>query len=100
MSITVIPCSPIQRSWLVGLLVTALLTLCDSVIAQQAPVVAVAADLQFTLAEIAQSFRRETGQDLRFSFGSSSKKAFYAYLQTPMAQAVFSRYGFISPDER
>ncbi len=75
MSIKVIPCSPIQRSWLVGLLVTALLTLCGSVTAQEIPVVAAAADLQFALAEIAQSFRQETGQDLRLSFGSSGNFA-------------------------
>ena len=43
--------------------------------AQQAPVVAAAADLQFALEEIARSFRRETGQDLRLSFGSSGNFA-------------------------
>jgi len=75
MSIKVTPCSPIQRSWLVGLLVTALLILCGSVTAQEAPVVAAAADLQFALVEIAKSFHQETSQDIRLSFGSSGNFA-------------------------
>jgi molybdate transport system substrate-binding protein len=36
-----------------------------------APAVAAAADLQFALADIAAAFRRDTGLDLRLTFGSS-----------------------------
>lgn len=35
------------------------------------PVVAAASDLQFALKEVAQSFRRDSGRDLKISFGSS-----------------------------
>ncbi|MGV8892543.1 MAG: molybdate ABC transporter substrate-binding protein [Burkholderiaceae bacterium] len=35
------------------------------------PVVAAASDLQFALKEIAQSFRQDSGRDLKISFGSS-----------------------------
>jgi len=37
----------------------------------QAPLVAAAADLKFALAELADAYRRETGGEVRLSFGSS-----------------------------
>ncbi len=40
-------------------------------LAQDAPVVAAASDLQFALTEIAESFQQETGSAVRISFGSS-----------------------------
>jgi molybdate transport system substrate-binding protein len=43
--------------------------------AEEAPVVAAAADLQFALAEIADSFKRETGHEVRLAFGSSGNFA-------------------------
>jgi len=39
--------------------------------AAQAPVIAAAADLKFALTEIADAYRRETGNEVRIAFGSS-----------------------------
>ena len=39
--------------------------------AQDAPVVAAAADLQFALTEIAEAFKKETGREAKLTFGSS-----------------------------
>jgi molybdate transport system substrate-binding protein len=39
--------------------------------AQEAPVVAAAADLQFALTDVAQAFKAETGREVRLTFGSS-----------------------------
>lgn len=43
--------------------------------ADDTPVVAAAADLQFALAEIADSFKRETGREVKLAFGSSGNIA-------------------------
>lgn len=43
--------------------------------AAQAPTVAAAADLQYALAEIADAYRRDTGNDVRMAFGSSGNFA-------------------------
>jgi molybdate transport system substrate-binding protein len=39
--------------------------------AQEAPVIAAAADLQFALTEVADAFKAETGKEVRLTFGSS-----------------------------
>lgn len=41
------------------------------VVAAAEPVVAAAADLKFALEEVAQSFRKDTGQSVKLAFGSS-----------------------------
>lgn len=41
----------------------------------EVPVVAAASDLQFALTEVAEAFKRETGQDVRLTFGSSGNFA-------------------------
>lgn len=43
--------------------------------AQAAPLVAAAADLQFALSDVADIFKKETGQDVRLTFGSSGNFA-------------------------
>lgn len=43
--------------------------------AQGAPVVAAAADLQFALVDVADAFKKETGQDVHLTFGSSGNFA-------------------------
>jgi molybdate transport system substrate-binding protein len=43
--------------------------------AQDVPIVAAASDLQFALAEIADTFKRETGREVKLAFGSSGNFA-------------------------
>ena len=61
--------------------------------AQVAPVVAAAADLQFALSEIADSFKKETGREVKLTFGSSGN--FFRQIQQG---APFQMY--LSADEQ
>ena len=61
--------------------------------AQDAPVVAAAADLQFALSEIADSFKKETGREVKLTFGSSGN--FFRQIQQG---APFQMY--LSADEQ
>lgn len=58
-----------------GALVALLLALAAPARAQEAPLVAAASDLNFALAEIAEGFRRDSGQAVRLAFGSSGNFA-------------------------
>jgi ABC-type molybdate transport system substrate-binding protein len=40
----------------------------------EAPVVAAASDLQFALTEVAEAFKRETGQDVKLTFDPTTKE--------------------------
>lgn len=63
------------RSMACLLLGLACLTGCRRRQAEAPPVVAAAADLVFALEEVGQRFRSVTGQEVRFTFGSSGKLA-------------------------
>lgn len=51
----------------------AVLLAAPAALAQQAPAIAVAENVKFAIEELAAAFKREAGQDLRISTGSSSK---------------------------
>lgn len=61
--------------------------------AEDAPVVAAAADLQFALSEIAEAFKKKTGREVKLTFGSSGN--FFRLIQQ---DAPFQMY--LSADER
>lgn len=56
---------------LVGVLCMSLLLSNGVAQAQTAPTIAAAADLKFALTEVADRFQKETGQELKLTFGSS-----------------------------
>lgn len=61
----------LQARKLAAMLALAVLALAPATHAAAPPNIAAASDLQFALTEIAESFRRSTGQDLNIAFGSS-----------------------------
>lgn len=70
--------SPARASRLlgaVGLTLVALVALVAPLSAAQVPAVAAAADLQYALTEIADAYRRGTGNEVRIAFGSSGNFA-------------------------
>ena len=60
---------------LVGVLCMSLLLSNGVAQAQTAPTIAAAADLKFALTEVADRFQKETGQELKLTFGSSGNFA-------------------------
>jgi molybdate transport system substrate-binding protein len=46
-----------------------------TIAAQNIPIIAAAADLQFALKEVAAQFKADTGHEVRLSFGASGKLA-------------------------
>jgi molybdate transport system substrate-binding protein len=65
----------ILAAWGASLGLAATMLAAEGVEAAEPPVVAAAADLQFALAEAAQAFVAETGQEVRLAFGSSGNFA-------------------------
>jgi len=62
-------CSGLLRGFGFGLLFTVLFA--STLTAAPAPIIAVASNLRIVIEEVAQIFYKETGQKVRFSFGSS-----------------------------
>lgn len=65
------PFSSWRRTFSAVALLTFVATLTPGLLAQRAPVIAAASDLNFALTEIAGSFERDTGQRVDLVFGSS-----------------------------
>ena len=57
--------------WRLGRLLSLMCCLAVTAVRAEAPAVAAAADLRFALEEMAENFRRQSGQELKLSFGSS-----------------------------
>lgn len=82
----------------VRLATTALVALAIStapLVAQTAPIVAAASDLQFALEEIATKFRSETGGDVRLNFGSSGNFARQLQQGAPFEIFLSADEGFV-----
>lgn len=62
---------------------------------QEAPAIAAAADLQFALEEIAGSFKRETGREVRLVFGSSGNFARQIEQGAPFQMFLSADEGFV-----
>lgn len=58
------------KRWRTGLAALAMLSLSCQTLASE-PIIAAAADLKFALDEVAQSFKKDTGQSVKLTFGSS-----------------------------
>jgi len=77
---------------LAGAALTGSAVLNNRAVAPASPVIAAAADLSYALAEVAQSFHRETGMAVRLTFGSSGN-----FTQQILQGAPFEM--FLSADE-
>lgn len=64
-------------------------------VAQDAPVVAAAADLQFALKDIAAQFRTDTGVEVRLNFGSSGNFARQLQKGAPFEMFLSADEGFV-----
>jgi molybdate transport system substrate-binding protein len=80
------------RVWLLALLASIALFAGGPAAAQGGPTVAAASDLKFALDEIAAAFRKQTGQALRISYGSSGN-----FMRQILQDAPFEL--FLSADE-
>jgi molybdate transport system substrate-binding protein len=63
--------------------------------AQKAPVIAAAADLQFTLEEVAAQFKADTGREVRLNFGSSGNFVRQLQQGAPFDMFLSADEGFV-----
>jgi molybdate transport system substrate-binding protein len=66
-----------------------------SLAAEDAPVIAAAADLQFTLEEVAAQFKAETGREVRLNFGSSGNFVRQLQQGAPFQMFLSADEGFV-----